>query len=696
MRAHWKMDEMTGQTLNDSSGNGNSGTLGDTTSSASDDPAWGAGKYNGGLVMDATGEFADGVTATALGFPTATNAFTISLWVKTTGSSEYYLFDNCSSCGRDVSLRMDNGRVETLIHDGTNGNGTPQYGVASSYNNGAWHYIALTWNGAGMETVYANGKRLGSTTSTSVTGSLETSAQFRIGSRNGGPSNFTGSMEEVKVYNYDLSPDEIMVDYNQGKAAVLGSLSTESDGTTTSFSSSREYCVPGSTATCTPPIGEWKLNEGTGTSAFDTSGNGSTGTLTSTPVWAAGKYGKGVKMNGTSDYINLSHPTALNATTTFTLSAWVNASSNIAGAGIIEEAFAGGGDRIQYGIGFGLDDGTDNKLQVGFYDGGGWALAEDSTAFTTGVWTHVEGTWDGTILRLYKNGIQVATNTPGRSTATDTEDIRIGARHDTAGTVDFFPGTIDEVRIFNVTRTPAEVAWDYNRGGPVAWYQFDECTGDTIYDSSGNGLSGTLVYSTGANDAAGTCTSGDTTEMRYNGRNGKFNAGMDFDGTNDYFTVADNAALDMGSQMTFTGWFNVNNTSTTRPIIAKASEYLVRFETDDNFNFFLYDGTDYEPRLTAAVAPSAGEWHHFAAVFDSTLGSNQQKLYIDGKLSAQQDRTLTIAATTNTFRNEFFGDVFDGLLDDIRVYRYPLTEAQIKLVINENSAVRFGPITGSP
>ena len=44
-----------------------------------------------------------------------------------------------------------------------------------------------------------------------------------------------------------------------------------------------------------------KMDEGTGTSANDSSGNGRTGTINGNPVWSTGKYGKGVKMDGTGD-----------------------------------------------------------------------------------------------------------------------------------------------------------------------------------------------------------------------------------------------------------------------------------------------------------------------------------------------------------------------------------------------------------
>ncbi len=39
---------------------------------------------------------------------------------------------------------------------------------------------------------------------------------------------------------------------------------------------------------------------------------------------------------------------------------------------------------------------------------------------------------------------------------------------------------------------------------------------------------------------------------------------------------------------------------------------------------------------------------------------------------------------------------YNGQMDDVRVYNYALTQAQIRTVYNENAAIRFGPLTGSP
>jgi hypothetical protein len=445
------------------------------------------------------------------------------------------------------------------------------------------------------------------------------------------------------------------------------------------------------------------MDENTGTIAFDTSGNGSTGAFVSSPQWVPGKKGSAVKMNGTSDYITLSHPTALNATTTFTLSAWINASSSVAGSGIISEAFAGGGDRVQYTLGFGADDGTDNKLQVGFYDGSGWAVAEDSTAFTsTNTWVHVEGTWDGTTLKLYKDGVLVATNVPSRSTATDTEDIRIGSRHDTAGTVDFFPGTIDDVRIYNYTRSAAQVAWEYNRGGPVGWWRFDECTGSTAYDASGKSNNGTItIAATGSEDTIGNCTTSSTAWGT--GASGKLNNSISLDGTDDYITAGSPSNLGISGDAAYTvsAWvyplttFNRND-AMVFSYGGATNGHVISVGSDGSGKIYsVHYGNDHA--YTKSWTASA--WQHVLITYDPNDSSGTEKLYVNGvyveswnpsNLSITASESLNIGRST---WNSVY--VQQSQIDDVRLYNYPLTANQARTLYNE-AAIKFGPVTGAP
>ncbi len=68
-------------------------------------------------------------------------------------------------------------------------------------------------------------------------------------------------------------------------------------------------------------VGWWKLDEGSGTTAYDSSGNGFDGTLTGDTKWVAGKYGPGVEVDGDGDYVEIP-PIGINSDTV-TMSAWI-------------------------------------------------------------------------------------------------------------------------------------------------------------------------------------------------------------------------------------------------------------------------------------------------------------------------------------------------------------------------------------
>jgi hypothetical protein len=136
------------------------------------------------------------------------------------------------------------------------------------------------------------------------------------------PPQMVLTMGYTSIYNYALSADEVKLEYNQGKSIVLGSLSTNPDGITASNSAARAYCPPGDTATCNPPVGHWTLDERSGTTANDITGNANTGTLTSGPQWTAGKLGQGLQFDGVNDNVNVGTGTGLSPSN-WTISTWV-------------------------------------------------------------------------------------------------------------------------------------------------------------------------------------------------------------------------------------------------------------------------------------------------------------------------------------------------------------------------------------
>jgi len=118
---------------------------------------------------------------------------------------------------------------------------------------------------------------------------------------------------------------------------------------------------------------------------------------------------------------------------------------------------------------------------------------EVDNALTTGQWYHIAGTWDGTTQRLYKDGVEIASQTPG-----GTLDSAIGLHFGSSFTP--IHGVIEEVRIWNVARTEAEIQMDMHREifgaepGLAGYWRFNEGSGNTAFDQTSNGNDGTLRY----------------------------------------------------------------------------------------------------------------------------------------------------------------------------------------------------------
>ena len=249
---------------------------------------------------------------------------------------------------------------------------------------------------------------------------------------------------------------------------------------------------------------------------------------------------------------------------------------------------------------------------------------------------------------------------------------------------DYFDGKIDNVILYRYARTQEQVAWSYNKGKPIAHWKFDECAGTAAYDSSVHGNNGTITPgdTSGTNDSAGTCDSGNGDEMWNNGTTGISNASLDFDSTNDYVSVADDPIFNLSGNFTFSAWVKTTKSSSesifTKHEATTFDSYYFAINPDaiTNGRFSLWDGTDWQNSSGNATVTD-GNWHMITVVYDGSGFS----FYKDGNFDVTRTTTTNYTDTATALeigRRSDSGWYFDGQLDDVKVWNYALTAQQIK------------------
>ncbi len=436
------------------------------------------------------------------------------------------------------------------------------------------------------------------------------------------------------------------------------------------------------------------------TDVLDSSGNNYTGTAANNIVSTTGQIDEAITFNGTTDAIVISDNAAFDLSSTITVVCW--AKSDLADIGAFDTLVA-------------KNSRTDNKREWQFFldsdekinlriseDGtktaGNWWDWTTDDAITTNVWHHYAFTFDEGAFVIYLDGVAVdATDAESNTGTTFYEDnvpVTIGSDYeDYSNTTKsyFWDGAIDDVRIYNIALTPAEIAALFANTPltPIAHYTMDDAAGQTgVADSSGNGLNGIAI-----NNITSTV--------------GKIDEAITFDGDTDTVVVSDNAALDFTTTMSVTAWCYHSGTSSGSGVVAS------KFRVDDERSWcllqtvdgkievrFSKDGTGNDANtilIETAALSFNNAWHHIAFTWDTGV----PKIYYDG---APMDITYTAGSEgsiTSIYVSEIevlLGSIWEepledakilyykGNLDDIRIYNKVLTDAQVlELFIEEDA-----------
>ncbi len=300
--------------------------------------------------------------------------------------------------------------------------------------------------------------------------------------------------------------------------------------------------------------------------------------------------GTALNFDGTNDYVNCGNASSLNIPGSITIEAWINAdtwNANYWEGTIVSK------ETTNF-FGYTLRCGNNGILSFVVGAGGAWHEIHSAPVMSTGRWNYVVGVYDGATMSVYVNGVVEGLQSLSGAIGISTQSLLIG--NSPGYPTRFFDGKIDEVRLFNVARTEAQIQSDMcntltgAETGLVSYWQFNNGSGTTLTDvvASSNG---TLV-----NMDAATCW------------------------VESYAMVVPVPAA--ASNILSTG-FTANWTA---PAIGTVTSYKLDVSTNDTFTSLLsgYDNLDCGSSLSKAVtdlASSTTYYYHVRADKTSVTGT---------------------------------------------------------------------------
>lgn len=205
----------------------------------------------------------------------------------------------------------------------------------------------------------------------------------------------------------------------------------------------------------------WALDENTGTSVSDASGNSVTASLVGSPSWTTGRINSGVTFNGSSQNIRSTSNSYINGKLSggLSISVWVNLISNSGTQRIVEIANAVDTAAYYYIQ-------HDSSLGVMFGSLAGSTYLGTNVSLGTGSWHHLVGTTDWASEQIYVDGTAQSTTGPGASAAPGALALGyIDVALLLFGSSSFYGNIIaDEVGIWGRALSGAEVTTLYNSG----------------------------------------------------------------------------------------------------------------------------------------------------------------------------------------------------------------------------------------
>ena len=622
---YWTMDigdiNWTTDKVIDRSGNGNTGTL------VMIPPSGFAGKNGQAIYFGLD----SGVSTSSIimsPVETGNDGKSVSVWVKRMGYVKTYapLVEQGGS-ERFRLIFNSSGRV-CFGYDSSVDNYYCSSNVMTSLNQ--WYYITAIYNGSVVK-IYIDGIEYSVTQSTGSYGSFglnQLNIGFRPYTTSVGP--FNGLIDDVRVYNRSLSPEEVQNIYTtSGLSKISASSPTVATSTATGLNRGL--------------VGYWTMDGGdinwTTNQTVDHSGNGNTGTLSNLSSLTSpsiGKIGQALSFDGVDDYVLTSNLVSNFSDETVTASVWFKANN----AGVILDELGQATPDINW------HDSQIEILATGEVKVRVWSLTSVSLGSVNfGEWHHVVLRYNKTTSNLdgFLDGVESVADVSGNRNApwengrelyyafghSDTTKISSG---------NFFAGLIDDMRIYNRALSNVEVQELYNLGeakisassptvatstatglnrGLMGYWTMDggdiNWTTNQIVDHSGNGNTGTL-----SNLSSLTSPS-----------IGKIGQALKFSRGSGLLQKINSSSIIPGvtSKLTLSAWVKPASYPSERFTII-VSGYYLSLASDGSLQSYWQNTSPQGYHSSGANTIPLNKWSYVVSVWDGSY----VRLYVDGVL----------------------------------------------------------------
>ena len=436
--------------------------------------------------------------------------------------------------------------------------------------------------------------------------------------------------------------------------------------------------VHATTVTAAEPglLAHYDLSEGSGGTLKDRSGHVKAAVIHGA-AWVVGTRGSALRFDGTDDYVDCGKIPALDTVKALTIEMWV-----------YRERAAGPSQYMLYenydclGV---SDPNCTGEYQLSSNFPGKWmVIVHSKKAAPLNRWTHVAFTWDlrGGNAAVYYNGVKTASSSGKTGRASPGDKLVLGGIRSRIGKKpavlsNGFSGLLGEVRLYNQVvpqaqikaRAEAEPEEGAGEEGLLAYFDFEEGSGNVARDKSGNANDATLVGPVWVE--------------------GKRGSALKFDGTDDYLLGRKGTVTKDVRAMTVELWIYRERPGRHQYILYEHPDRLAVYEAYGSGKYRLISNLTgkWSDIVRAKDVAPLHQWTHVAFTWDMETGD--ARVYYNGV-----ERGSATGKTAKAVHGDYLsmggivgkkpekpatvGLAFRGMIDEVRIYDRVLSRQEIK------------------